>query len=73
MPLNTGATGLVSVAHSQNFWGNLDIFFDNGGTATTGVLKVHVFNNSASTSGTDAWGRRLQLLAIHGTFGHKLL
>lgn len=55
MPLNTGATGLVSVAHTQNFWGNFDIFFDNGGTATTGVLKVHVFNKSGSTAGSDAW------------------
>lgn len=55
MPLNTGATGLVSVAHSQNFWGNLDIFYDNGGSATTGVLKVHVFNKSGATSGSDAW------------------
>jgi hypothetical protein len=55
MPLNTGAAGIVSVAHSQNFWGNFDVFFDNGGTATTGVLKVHVFNNSGSTSGVDGW------------------
>ncbi|MGN6181285.1 MAG: LamG domain-containing protein [Mucilaginibacter sp.] len=55
MPLNTGAAGVVSVAHSQNFWGNLDIFFDNGGTATTGVLKVHAFNNSGSTTGVDGW------------------
>lgn len=55
MPQNTGATGIVSVAHSLNFWGNFDIFFDNGGSATTGVLKVHVFNNSGSTSGADAW------------------
>ncbi|WP_461452858.1 LamG domain-containing protein [Mucilaginibacter sp.] len=55
MPLNTGAAGIVSVAHTQNFWGNFDIFFDNGGTATTGVLKVHVYDKSASTAGTDAW------------------
>lgn len=55
MPLNTGATGIVSVAHTQNFWGNFDIFFDNGGSATTGVLKVHVFNKSGSTAGSDAW------------------
>lgn len=55
MPINTGAAGIVSIAHSQNFWGNFDIFFDNGGSATTGVLKVHVFNNSGSTTGKDAW------------------
>jgi hypothetical protein len=55
MPLNTGAAGIVSVAHTQNFWGNFDIFFDNGGTATTGVLKVHVYNKSGSITGSDAW------------------
>jgi len=51
----TGALGLLDIAHSQNFWGNLDIFFDNGGTSSTGVLKVHLFNNAASATGVDAW------------------
>jgi len=55
MPLNVGATGLIGIANPQGFWGNFDIFFDNGGTATTGVLKVHVFNNGASSTGVDAW------------------
>ena len=56
MPQNTtGAVGILDIAHSQNFWGNLDIFFDNGGSATTGVLKVHAYNNAGSTSGVDGW------------------
>lgn len=55
MPQNTGAAGVIDIAHTDNFWGNFDIFFDNGGTATTGVLKVHVWNKSGSTSGSDAW------------------
>jgi len=55
MPLNVGATGIVSIAHTQNFWGNFDIFFDNGGSATTGVLKVHVFDKSTTAAGNDAW------------------
>ncbi len=55
MPINTGAAGIIDIAHTDNFWGNFDMFFDNGGTATTGVLKVHVWNKSASTSGSDAW------------------
>jgi len=54
-PQNTGAMGLISIAHTQNFWGNFDIFFDNGGSATKGVLKVHAYNNAGSTSGIDAW------------------
>jgi hypothetical protein len=55
MPINTGAAGVLDIAHTNNFWGNFDIFFDNGGSATTGVLKVHMWNKSASTSGSDAW------------------
>jgi hypothetical protein len=55
MPQNNAAIDLMAIAHSQNFWANLDIFFDNGGSATTGVLKVHMYNNAASTSGVDGW------------------
>ncbi len=56
MPQNTtGAIGIIGIAHTQNFWGNLDVFFDNGSTPTTGILKVHAFNNSTSGSGSDAW------------------
>ena len=46
---------LVGIANSGGFWSNLDIFFDGGGTATTDRLKIHVFNNGTSTTGTDAW------------------
>ncbi len=50
-PQNTdGIVGLVDLANTASFWGNLTIFFENGSTATNGVLKVHVNNN-----GTDAW------------------
>jgi hypothetical protein len=60
MPLNTGAAGIVSVSHTSNFWGNFDIFFDNGGNATTGQLKVHVFNNAGladapNNGSSNAW------------------
>ena len=57
MPQNTNALGVLSIANGQTFWGNLDIFFDTGdaNTATSGNLKVHMWNNSASTTGTDAW------------------
>jgi len=56
MPENTnGAVGLLSIANAQNFWSNFEIFFDNGATPTTGVLKVHTFNNGTSSTGEDAW------------------
>ena len=46
---------IVGIANSVNFWSNLDIFFDGGGTTTTDRLKIHVFNNGTSGSGVDAW------------------
>lgn len=50
-PLDTlGMVGLLDIANSASFWGNLTIFFENGGTADKGLLKIHVNNK-----GTDAW------------------
>lgn len=37
---NTAATGLVSLGDAQNFWGNINIFFENGGTATLARFKA---------------------------------
>lgn len=51
MPLNSnGIVGLMDVANSSSFWGNLTIFFENGGNASTGQLKFHINNN-----GVDNW------------------
>ena len=56
MPENTnGIVNLVDIVNSQNFWGDMDIFIENPPNATTGNLKVHLWNNSGSTTGTDAW------------------
>jgi len=56
MPENTkGVVALVDIANDQSFWGNLDIFLENPPNATTGQLKVHLWNNGTSATGTDAW------------------
>ena len=56
MPENTnGVVALVDIANNQNFWGNMDIFIENPPNPTTGQLKVHLWNNGTSTTGTDAW------------------
>jgi hypothetical protein len=56
MPENTtGVVNLVDIVNAQNFWGNLDIFIENPPNPTTGNLKVHLFNNGGSATGTDAW------------------
>jgi len=50
-PLNTaGIVGTVNIARTDDFWGNLDMFYENGGTASSTVFKTHVNNN-----GNGAW------------------
>ncbi len=50
-PQNTnGIVGLVNLANANSFWGNFDLFFENGATADKAVFKTHVNNN-----GKDAW------------------
>ncbi|WP_169818826.1 LamG-like jellyroll fold domain-containing protein [Niabella ginsenosidivorans] len=50
-PLNTGAIGIFTLAKTDDFWGNLDIYQDNGGTGSNAVFKVHLFNNAVPWSG----------------------
>lgn len=45
---NTGATGVVSLGDTQNFWGNINIFFENGGTATLARFKT-IYNDNGAT------------------------
>jgi hypothetical protein len=44
---NTGATGIVSLGDTRNFWGNINVFFENGGTATKAVFKT-IFQDNAN-------------------------
>ncbi len=46
MPQNTtGIAGIVDIANPNSFWGNFDLFFENGSTPTNGLLKLHINNN----------------------------
>ncbi len=45
-----GQVGIIDVANTAAAWGNLTIYFDNGGTTTSGNLKVHLNNNGVDGS-----------------------
>ena len=50
-PQNTsGIVGTVNISRTDDFWGNLDMFYENGSTATSSVFKTHVNNY-----GNGAW------------------
>lgn len=46
-PQNTnGIVGTVNISRSDDFWGNLDMFYENGSSATSTVFKAHINNNT---------------------------
>ncbi|MNK53904.1 hypothetical protein D3C87_728760 [compost metagenome] len=68
MPLNDkGIVGLVDVSKSSDFWGNLTLFFENGGDATTGKLVARTYSGVVNNGGdnfikiTSPWGKWTQI------------
>ena len=51
-PQNNGATGIVSLGDTKNFWGNINVFFENGGTSTLARFKT-IFEDSANVYDND--------------------
>lgn len=61
-PQNTaGIVQLLSLSNTKSFWGNIDIFFENGSTDTKAVLKMHV----ASSHG-EAWLGNYDVQSVWG-------
>lgn len=50
-PTNVGAIGIFSLTNTNDFWGSLDIYQDNGGTNDKAVFKVHLNNANVPWSG----------------------
>ena len=44
-PPSTGIIGFFSFANTAKFWGNLDMFFENGSDNTNGKVRVHMDQN----------------------------
>jgi hypothetical protein len=41
-PPSTGIIGFFSLANTANFWGNIDMFFENGSSNTNGKVRIHI-------------------------------
>ncbi|MDP4207364.1 MAG: LamG domain-containing protein [Bacteroidota bacterium] len=49
-PVNAnGIVGLVNLANTKNFWGNIDMFFENGSTLDAAKFRAHITNGTAET------------------------
>jgi hypothetical protein len=44
-PPSVGVIGFFSLANTINFWGNIDMFFENGSDNTNGKVRVHMSQN----------------------------
>lgn len=44
-PPSTGIIDFFTLSNTTHFWGNIEMFFENGSSNTNGKLRVHVFQN----------------------------
>lgn len=49
-PPSTGVIGIFSLVNTKNFWGNLELFFENGSDNTNGKLRVHMSQNGTDNT-----------------------
>lgn len=49
-PPSTGIIGFFSLANTTNFWGNLEMFFENGSDNTNGRLRIHMAKAGADNT-----------------------
>jgi hypothetical protein len=45
-PPSTGIIGLFSLSRTDGFWGNIEMFFENGSSNTDGKFRTHIFNGT---------------------------
>jgi hypothetical protein len=45
-PPSTGIIGLFALSKTDAFWGNIELFFENGSTNSAGKFRTHLFNGT---------------------------
>ena len=66
-PVNAnGIVGLVNLSNTKDFWGNIDMFFENGSTADAEKFRAHITNNGSA--GPEHWISKDGLPAIFGNW-----
>jgi hypothetical protein len=46
-PPSTGIIGFLSLANTADFWGNIEMFFENGSSNTNGKVRIHITQGSS--------------------------
>jgi hypothetical protein len=60
-----GIIGLVSLSQKDAFWGNLETFFENGGTGNDGIFKAHIQNDTL-----DTWVTKEGIVNLYNSWNH---
>lgn len=67
-PVNSsGIAGTVNLSNTGNFWGNIDMFFENGSTADAAKFRVHIVNNGGTS---EHWLAKDGIPGIFGNWVH---
>lgn len=48
-PPTTGIIGIFSLSNPKEFWGNIEVFIENGSTNENGKLRIHINNGGDKT------------------------
>ena len=65
---SNGIIGLVNLAKTDGFWGNIDMFFENGSTNDNGKFRAHVTNGA-----TEAWTTKDGITKLFDKWNHIAL
>ena len=49
-PPSTGIIDFFTLSNTTQFWGNIEMFFENGSTNAAGKLRVHIFQNGTDNT-----------------------
>lgn len=49
-PPSTGIIDFFTLSNKQTFWGNIEMFFENGSDNTNGKLRIHISQNGADNT-----------------------
>lgn len=63
-----GIIGLVGLSQKSGFWGNIETFFENGGTETDGIFKAHIQNGAK-----DTWVTKEGIVNVYNSWTHIAL
>jgi len=65
-----GTFGLVCLSNTNDFWGNIDIFFENGSTSSNAVLKAHIENWTETNTDNDQWLGAFSIGNVWNSWSH---